>query len=247
MNLLRRIEILMTANNAGMGPTPAMLTAWDSYAAHCQIMFERLRDPTATTAATQSLPVLEAWQDLAKMWGMGPGFAAAAPLTSEQVSASLIPALGYTREYQIVVQRMIDLGMQFQRRYAEFMQQGAEITQTAWQAVQNRTTSDMNLASSPAALYECWIDSAETAYAQAAHSEKFARALAELCNLLSSFKVERGKLVEAFARHLDLPSRAEVDSLHRQVRQLTVDLRNAKSRAKPPPRKPRKRRKAASP
>ncbi len=234
----------MTANSATMGPTPAMLAAWDNYAALCQIIFESLRDPTATTASTQSLPLLGAWQDLAKMWGMGPGFAAAAPLTSEQVSARLIPALGYTREYQIVVQRMIDLGMEFQRRYAEFMQQSAEITQTALQAVQNRTTSDMNLASSPAALYESWIDSAETAYAQAAHSEKFARTLAELCNLLSSFKVERGKLVEAFARQMDLPSRAEVDSLHRQVRELTMALRNANSPGKRPPRTPRKRLKA---
>ena len=53
---------------------------------------------------------------------------------------------------------------------------------------------------------------------QAAHSDDFARLLAELCNISSAFKVERGKLTEQIARHLDLPSRAEVDTLHRQVR-----------------------------
>lgn len=235
----------MTDNRNGMGPTPGMLNAWDNYAALCQTMFERLQVPTANAGATDSTLFFGAWQDLAKIWGMGPGFAEGGPLSAEQVSANLIPALGYTREYQTVVQRMIDLGMQFQRRYAEFMQQGAEITQRALQAVQKRTTSDMNLASSPAALYEAWIDGAEEAYAQAAHSEKFARSLGELCNLLSRFKVERGKLVEAFARHLDLPSRTEVDSLHRQVRELTIALRDADARAKPSAPKPRKRRKAA--
>ena len=145
-----------------------MLTAWDSYAALCQSMFERLKVPTAKLGAPDSPPLFGAWQDLAKMWEMGPGFAEGGPLTAEQVSASLIPALGYTREYQNVVQRMMDLGMQFQRRYVEFVQQGADITQRALQAVRKRTTSDMNLASSPAALYEAWIDCAEEAYAQAA-------------------------------------------------------------------------------
>jgi hypothetical protein len=57
---------------------------------------------------------------------------------------------------------------------------------------------------------------------------------------LSAFKLERGKLLEALARHLDLPSRAEVDSLHRQVRDLTAKAKTpatspaakAKTRAK---------------
>lgn len=228
-----------------MGPTPAILDAWDNYAALCHTMFDHLKDPTAHAGATASLPLLGAWQDLAKMWGMGPSFAEGGPLTAEQTSASFIPALGCTREYQTIVQRMMELGLQFQHRYAEFTQQGAEITHRALQALQKRTTSDTQLASSPAALYEAWIDSAEEAYAQAAHTEKFARLLGELCNLLSRFKVERGKLVEAFARHLDLPSRAEVDTLHRQIRELTMALRNADSRAKPSSPKPRKRRKAA--
>lgn len=232
-----------------MGTSSAMLDAWDNYAELCQIMFERLKVPPATATAiagtADPLLLFGAWQDLAKMWGMGPGFAEGGSLTAEQVSTGLIPALGYTREYQTVVQRMMDLGMQFQRRYVEFMQQGAEITQRALQAVQTRAASDNNLARSPAALYEAWIDSAEEAYAQAAHSEQFARLLGELCNLLSRFKVERGKLAEAFARHLDLPSRSEVDSLHRQVRELTMALHDANLRAKPPSPKPRKRRKAA--
>jgi hypothetical protein len=52
--------------------------------------------------------------------------------------------------------------------------------------------------------------------------------LADLCNILSEFKIERGKLLEALARQFDWPSRAEVDSLHRQM----GILRSAAVRAK---------------
>jgi hypothetical protein len=111
----------------------------------------------------------------------------------------------------------------------------------------------------PADLYDAWIDCAEGTYAQAAHSERFARLLAELCNISSAFKVERGKLTEQIARHLDLPSRAEVDTLHRQVRALTTAMRATAAKSAAPaatatgsaasgpaktskaPRKPRKR------
>jgi polyhydroxyalkanoate synthase subunit PhaE len=85
----------------------------------------------------------------------------------------------------------------------------------------------------PADLYDAWIDCAEGTYAQAAHSERFARLLAELCNISSALKVERGKLTEQIARHMDLPSRAEVDTLHRQVRDLKLAMRAAAANSAP--------------
>jgi ribosomal protein L12E/L44/L45/RPP1/RPP2 len=50
---------------------------------------------------------------------------------------------------------------------------------------------------------------------------------------LSAFKVERGKLLEALARQLDWPSRAEIDSLHRQVRSLTTAAAKAAAATQP--------------
>jgi class III poly(R)-hydroxyalkanoic acid synthase PhaE subunit len=185
------------------------------------------------SAADQSrFAFFDAWQDFAKSLGVG--------VNPEQMLTSFAPALGYTREYQEIVQRMTALAGQFQRRYAEFAQQGADIAHRAMLAVQERSASDPRLATSPADLYDAWIDSAEMSYAQAAHSEAFARRLAELCNSLSAFKVERGKLLDAFARHMDMPSRAEVDTLHRQVHDLRMAARQAraapKPRAKPKPK-----------
>lgn len=155
------------------------------------------------------------------------------------------PALGLTREYQESAARLLDLSKQFQRRYAEFAQQNAAIMQDALQVMKKRLDAAPPALKSPADLYDAWIDCAEGTYAQAAHGDSFARLLAELCNISSAFKVERGKLTEQIARHLDLPSRAEVDTLHRQVRALNEAMRAAASSAASRPTRPVKPSKAS--
>ncbi len=127
---------------------------------------------------------------------------------------------------------MLELSMHFQRRCADLAQQGIDVGQSALQDMQ-RSSRERTMDASPAAVYDAWIDRAEEAYARVAHSEAFARLLADICNTLSAFKIERGKMLEAFARHMDWPSRAEVDSLHRQVRTLAAAL--AKTAAPAPP------------
>ena len=198
------------------------LKAWDDYAAACQTLFERLSDGSAAHSGAMPLPFLGPWKDFAANLGLRADFGAGQQFKPEDLFARHLPALGLSREYQEIVRRMLDLGERFQRRCADFAQAGADIGQSAWAAMQKRSSGDATLLGDPAALYDAWIDCAEEAFARAAHGEPFARLLADLCNLLSEFKLERGKLLEALARHLDLPSRAEVDSLHRQVRELTA-------------------------
>jgi class III poly(R)-hydroxyalkanoic acid synthase PhaE subunit len=221
------------------------LKAWVDQAGAFQEMFARLADQSSAAMPASMLPPLLApWKDFVDKMGIGgPSF--------EQVFPGA-PALGVSREYQETAARLLELGKQFQQRYAEFAQQNAAIMQDAFQVMKKRLDTAPPSSKSPAELYDAWIDCAEGTYAQAAHSDRFARLLADLCNISSAFKVERGKLTEQIARHLDLPSRAEVDTLHRQVRALSDAMRaatpdpapaHAKANAKAPkaPRKPRKR------
>jgi Poly(R)-hydroxyalkanoic acid synthase subunit (PHA_synth_III_E) len=224
------------------------LKAWMDQAGAFQDMFARLADQSAAAMpASMFPPLLAPWKDFVERMGMG-GFDPAQMLPGA-------PALGLSREYQETAARLLDLGQQFQKRYAEFAQQNAAIMQDAFQVMKKRLNAAPPPPKSPAELYDAWIDCAEGAYHQAAHSDSFARLLAELCNISSAFKVERGKLTEQIARHLDLPSRAEVDTLHRQVHALTTALRAAAAARPAPgpasrpvsraankaPRKPRKR------
>jgi class III poly(R)-hydroxyalkanoic acid synthase PhaE subunit len=227
---------------SGTDTASPFLKAWDDYVAATQQMLERFKNPGGA-GATISLPFFGAWQEFAKSMGMNPNFTGGTSFKPDEMIAGVAPALGLTREYQTIVQRMAELGSQFQHRYAEFLKQCAGIGEQALQAVQKRAAAEPSFAVSPAAAYDAWIESAEAAYAQAAHGEAFARSMGELCDLLSEFKAERGKLLEAFAKHLDLPSRAEVDSLHRKVRELTSAARAATqppSTQKPRARTPRK-------
>jgi hypothetical protein len=227
------------------------LKAWVDQAGAFQDLFARLANQASSAVPPSSMPppLLAPWKSFVDGMGIGGTFDPAKMFSGA-------PALGLTREYQETAARLDELSKQFQLRYAEFAQQNATIMQDAFQVLKKRLDAGPPDAKSPADLYDAWIDCAENSYAQAAHSDAFARLLAELCNISSAFKVERGKLTEQIARHLDLPSRAEVDTLHRQVRALKDAMRDAAANSTdttsaPVPvkasRAPRKQRKPGTP
>ena len=203
----------------------AFVRAIEDHTAACQALLARL-----TTSSNGSIPsptaFMAPWKELAGRLGMPWESAAPALFNPEALAAGGLPALGLSREYQESAQRLLALASRFQRRYAEFMRQSEDITQAAFRSLKELHT-DGPAVTAPELLYSAWIDCAERAYAQAAHGEPFARTIGDLCNILSEFKIERGRLLERIARQLDLPSRAEVDSLHHQVRALTLAARNA--------------------
>jgi class III poly(R)-hydroxyalkanoic acid synthase PhaE subunit len=220
----------------GVPLSAGFMKAWMDQAGAFQDMFTRLAEQSsAAMPASMLSPLLAPWKDFVDRMGTG-GFDPARMFPGA-------PALGLSREYQETAARILELGKQFQQRYAEFAQQNAAIMQDAFQLMKKRLDTAPPPSKSPAELYDTWIDCAEGTYAQAAHSERFARLLAELCNISSAFKVERGKLTEQIARQLDLPSRAEVDTLHHQVRELKLAMRAAAPRATKAPKAPRKPRK----
>jgi BMFP domain-containing protein YqiC len=51
------------------------------------------------------------------------------------------------------------------------------------------------------------------------------QAQAELSNAMSEWRVAQREAYEHWARQFDLPTRAELNSLHQQVKQLTDALR----------------------
>jgi hypothetical protein len=185
----------------------AYVKACEDYLGVQQAIFEQFNNRTAPAAAFGVPPAfLDAWKGLAQSMGAQVG----------------MPALGPAREHLEIVQKMTDLGLQFQRKYAEFTAHLAGIPQDAMRGIQQPGAGT---------TYEEWIESAEAAYATLAHGATFARLLGELCNTLNALKVQRGKLLEYFSRQLDLPTRAEVDSLHQQIRQLREQSRE-KSRSR---------------
>src|ERR1700722_315518 len=145
----------------------AYIKACEDYLGVHQVIFEQFNNRTAPAAAFGVPPAfLDAWKSLAQSMGAQVG----------------VPALGPAREHLEIVQKMTDLGLQFQRKYAEFTAHLAGIPQDAMRGIQHPGAGT---------TYDEWIESAESAYAALAHGATFARLLGELCNTLNALKVQR--------------------------------------------------------
>lgn len=94
------------------------------------------------------------------------------------------------------------------------------------------------------ALYDMWVDCGEQVYGKLAHSEAYAKLQAQLGNASMRVRARQQTVLEHGLKQFDLPTRSEINSLHRQVRDLKLQLEALQSRAKPRTQR-RPKRKAA--
>ena len=102
-------------------------------------------------------------------------------------------------------------------------------------------------------VYELWVSCAEEAYAATARTDEFARLQSELANVSAALLVEQRRHAESLVRAFGLPTRAEVDALYEQLKELRqrVAERGARPRARATAaggaaRKPRARAKSSA-
>lgn len=79
-------------------------------------------------------------------------------------------------------------------------------------------------------LHDLWVECGERAYATAAHSEEFAAAQTELLAAMVEMRLEQRRQIEEWARAFNLPTRAEVDAIHRRLHELARLLREAQKK-----------------
>jgi hypothetical protein len=92
-------------------------------------------------------------------------------------------------------------------------------------------------------LYELWVSCAEEAYAASARTEEFARLQSELANVSAALLVEQRRHAEGLVRAFGLPTRAEVDALYDQLKELRQQV-SAGGGAQDPPQAAGKRARA---
>jgi hypothetical protein len=69
-------------------------------------------------------------------------------------------------------------------------------------------------------LYGLWIESSEQAFAQHARDEAFGRLQGELVNAGVQVKIAQQTIAEYFLKSLDLPTRAELNSVHKRLKDM---------------------------
>jgi class III poly(R)-hydroxyalkanoic acid synthase PhaE subunit len=80
------------------------------------------------------------------------------------------------------------------------------------------------------ALHDLWVDCGERAYAAVAHGDDYAAAQAELLMAMVEMLSEQRRAIEEWARAFNLPTRSEIDAIHRRLHELSRVVREAQQR-----------------
>ncbi len=185
-------------------------------------------DPAAsgsTATLAGGIPWLTAWSR-----DMGAG----------RLSMADVPALGLTRERQEALQRLQRLFTEYFERHGALAMLWNEVIGDALKRLAETMAARFQkneLPQTARQLYDLWVECAEAAYATMAHSPRYAKAQAQLGNTLAKIRIEQRALVESVSRELDLPTRSELNTVHRRLKELKAEIRALRAeleRAKPP-------------
>jgi class III poly(R)-hydroxyalkanoic acid synthase PhaE subunit len=69
-------------------------------------------------------------------------------------------------------------------------------------------------------LYDLWIECGEKVFAQVAHSESYAKLQAQVGNAAIKLRARQQAVIERGLKYFDLPTRSELNTVHKQMREL---------------------------
>jgi class III poly(R)-hydroxyalkanoic acid synthase PhaE subunit len=160
------------------------------------------------------------WQGMMQgLQGMLPGLAA--PMAG-------LPPLGPAREQQETWQRAAAAAMRCTQAQTKLAALWNDVVAQGLRELGQQMSPGLQAGRMPGSLkevYDSWVNAAESAYARAAHGATFIQAQTEFGNALAELRVAQRAILEDFARQFDLPTRAELNSLHQQVRDLTAAVK----------------------
>ncbi|MBF8291569.1 MAG: phaE [Steroidobacteraceae bacterium] len=144
-----------------------------------------------------------------------------------------VPAFGPLHAQQAATERLMSTTLRWQRaaaRVSELLSAVAADAVARLVAVLSGPDASGPPVTSLRQLHDLWVECGEQAYATAAHSEDFAAAQTELLTAMVEMRFEQRRQIEEWARAFNLPTRAEVDAIHRRLHELARLLREAQKR-----------------
>jgi class III poly(R)-hydroxyalkanoic acid synthase PhaE subunit len=156
-----------------------------------------------------------------------------------------MPPVGFAREHQDRWQRLARAHVDYQQANGAWnglmARTGEDALEAFEQALSDRADKGA-LPSTARGLFDLWIDSAESAWADRALSPEFREVHGALVAAQMTLRAGVQREVEEMAAHWGMPTRSEVDATHRKVAQLEREVRRLKDalagRGAPPAAKP---------
>ena len=169
--------------------------------------------------------MLNAWQ------GTWAGAAAAGEGATRQFAdlISRLPALGLAREQTEAWRELMAAQAEYQQLEQELRTVWAKVQTDALTMlealIRDRKAEQSITGAAPGLedyreLYNLWVECGEKVFAQVAHSESYCKLQAQLGNAAIRLRAGQQALLERVLKQYDLPTRSELNTVHKQMREL---------------------------
>ncbi|MBL8269692.1 poly(R)-hydroxyalkanoic acid synthase subunit PhaE [Steroidobacter sp.] len=169
--------------------------------------------------------MLNAWQ------GTWAGAASAGEGASRQFAdlISRLPALGLAREQTEAWRELLAAQVEYQHLEQELRTVWAKVQADALgmleTLIRERNAKLGGAAPMPGIedyrdLYNLWVECGEKVFSQVAHSESYCKLQSQLGNAAIRLRARQQALLERALKQFDLPTRSELNTVHKQMREL---------------------------
>lgn len=199
------------------------------------------QDPETAAKALAGVSPLDYWKQVA-----GHDAADHQSFTARIDKLLQMPGVGYTREHQEAVQELSRRWLHHEKAYGEYAAYCAETARRAVERLRERFQDEFARGKGPATirgLYDAWVACNEEVYAERAATDEYLKLHGRMVNTLMSYRQQAGRLVDQWAGKANLPTREEVDALHRKLKDTRQEMRALQARLddKPPVKKKQKK------
>lgn len=143
-----------------------------------------------------------------------------------------MPGLGADREKQEDFNELYKKWVVFQKASFAYYQGMAKISleanQTFFDYLMNLPEGEKPLETGREILNK-WVEISEGVYTKYAHSDKYMKLYGDTINALSEFRIQLNKVADRIAEYFNLPTRKELDSLHKYVHDIKVENQKLKA------------------
>jgi len=139
------------------------------------------------------------------------------------------PAFGFAREHQEHYQKMAAAFVDFQDalgRYNALMLKSSQRSFEIFESKLGEHDEPGRQIDSMRALYDLWVDAAEDAYAEIALSEEFRKVYGDVVNSQMRVRQAIQQEVERMSTDFGMPTRSELNSVHKRLHELRREVRN---------------------
>ena len=150
-------------------------------------------------------------------------------MRQEGLSWLRVPAFGVGREHQEHYQKTALAFVEYSQALKNYNALMLKASQRGFELFEGKLAerSEPGRAiDSLRALYDLWVDAAEEAYAEVALSDDFAKVYGELANAQMRARAQIQAEVERVSTDLGMPTRSELNSVHKRLHDLRRELRD---------------------